>query len=233
MHAVEHAPVHRLQPVAHVRQGARDDDRHRVVEEARAHLLLELARLDPARAERPGRRPQTSRTFTSRRVLLDEEAARLDLVAHQHREELVGGVRVLDVDPHHQPLRRIHRRLPQLLGVHLAEALEARELDADLLREVERRGAQLGERLRLGRLLAERERERRRADDLDEPRVRLAQVRVDRRREQVGGERDALCRRRLLLDHLHLHAVGVVLEHRQRVPVRRQARRAPARRPPA
>jgi hypothetical protein len=48
VHRVEDAPVHRLQPVAHVRQGARDDHAHRVVEKARAHLLLELAPLDPA-----------------------------------------------------------------------------------------------------------------------------------------------------------------------------------------
>ena len=54
VHAVEHAAVHRLQPVAHIRQGARDDDRHRVVEEARAHLLLELARLDAAATQRSG-----------------------------------------------------------------------------------------------------------------------------------------------------------------------------------
>ena len=49
VHRVEHAPVDRLQPVAHIRQRPRDDHAHRVVEEARAHLLLELARLDPAR----------------------------------------------------------------------------------------------------------------------------------------------------------------------------------------
>src|SRR5581483_7981073 len=52
VHAVEDVPVHRLEAVAHVRQRARDDHRHRVVEEARAHLLLELARLDAAGAER-------------------------------------------------------------------------------------------------------------------------------------------------------------------------------------
>jgi hypothetical protein len=52
VHAEEHAAVHRLEPVAHVRERARDDHAHGVVEEARAHLLLELARLDPSRAER-------------------------------------------------------------------------------------------------------------------------------------------------------------------------------------
>ena len=43
-----------LEAVAHVGQRAADDDGHRVVEVARAHLLLELARLDPAGAERAG-----------------------------------------------------------------------------------------------------------------------------------------------------------------------------------
>ena len=52
VHRPEDAAVDGLEPVAHVRQRAADDDAHRVVEVARAHLLLELARLDAARAER-------------------------------------------------------------------------------------------------------------------------------------------------------------------------------------
>jgi len=49
VHAVEHAAVNGLEAVAHVGQRATHDDGHRVVEIARAHLLLELAGLDPAR----------------------------------------------------------------------------------------------------------------------------------------------------------------------------------------
>ena len=61
VHAVEHAAVHRLQAVPHVGQRAADDDVHRVVEEARAHLLLELTLLDPpARRGRLRRRSQTT-----------------------------------------------------------------------------------------------------------------------------------------------------------------------------
>ena len=52
VHPVEDAPVHRLQPVPHIRQCARDDHAHRVVEEARPELLLQVARLDAACAER-------------------------------------------------------------------------------------------------------------------------------------------------------------------------------------
>ena len=54
VHAVEHAAVHRLEPVAHVGKRARDDHAHRVVQEARAHLLLELARLDAADVQAAG-----------------------------------------------------------------------------------------------------------------------------------------------------------------------------------
>ncbi len=45
LHAVEDAPMHRLQPVARVRQGARDDDAHGVVEVGAAHLHLDGHRL--------------------------------------------------------------------------------------------------------------------------------------------------------------------------------------------
>ena len=51
VHRVEHPAVHGLEPVAYIGEGARDDHAHRVVEEARAHLLLDLAGLDPPDAE--------------------------------------------------------------------------------------------------------------------------------------------------------------------------------------
>ena len=40
LHRVEDAPVHRFQPVAHVRQGTGDDDAHGVVQVRAAHLLF-------------------------------------------------------------------------------------------------------------------------------------------------------------------------------------------------
>ena len=52
VHAPEHAAMHGLQAIADVREGAPDDDAHRVVDVARAHLLLELTRLDAAGSER-------------------------------------------------------------------------------------------------------------------------------------------------------------------------------------
>ena len=41
-HIVEDAPVHGLQTVAHVGQGTGDDDRHRIVDVGRLHLLLDV-----------------------------------------------------------------------------------------------------------------------------------------------------------------------------------------------
>src|SRR5205085_7316637 len=52
VHPVEDAAVNRLQTVADVRQRAADDDRHGVVEEARPHFLVELARLDASAGKR-------------------------------------------------------------------------------------------------------------------------------------------------------------------------------------
>src|SRR6476646_11912898 len=100
-------------------------------------------------------------------VLLDEEAPRLDCVSHQRREDLVGGRLLLDLDLDQQALGGIHGRLPELLGVHLAEALEPRDLDA-LLRGVEDTGTEIAEALRDLSFLADGDRERRRADLRDE-----------------------------------------------------------------
>src|SRR5690606_41807211 len=65
------------------------------------------------------------------RVALDELAARLDGVAHERRERLVGGGGVLDGDELEHPRGGVHRGGPELHGVHLAEATVA--LDADAL----------------------------------------------------------------------------------------------------
>ena len=46
VHRVEDPPMHRLEPVAHVRQGARHDHRHGVLEEGGLDLLLDVDQLD-------------------------------------------------------------------------------------------------------------------------------------------------------------------------------------------
>ncbi len=50
---VQNAPVHRLQPVAHIGQRPSDDDRHRVREIGTAHLLFDIDRDNARRAGRP------------------------------------------------------------------------------------------------------------------------------------------------------------------------------------
>ena len=52
VHRVEDAAVHRLQPVAHVRQRAADDHAHRVIEIGALHLLDDRNRLDAGRRRR-------------------------------------------------------------------------------------------------------------------------------------------------------------------------------------
>ena len=177
VHPVEDAPVHGLQPVAHIRQGARDDHAHRVVEEARPELLLQVPRLDAAGAERFEESDIEEANVPC--VLLDEEPARLDLVAHQHRESQVRRGRVLHLDADQHPVGRVHRRLPEILGVHLAEALEAPDLDP-VLGEVESLRAQALEGVGLAPLAAERDPERWRPDQLHEPRVRPGETRIVR-----------------------------------------------------
>src|SRR5215210_925705 len=61
-------------------------------------------------------------------VLLYESFARLDLVAHERREQLVGYRRRLDRDLEQRPVLRVHGRLPELVRVHLTEALEAADV---------------------------------------------------------------------------------------------------------
>src|SRR5690606_35748676 len=63
-------------------------------------------------------------------VALDELAARLDGVAHEGREDAVGGGGVLDGDLLEDARLGVHRGGPELLRVHLAEALVALDRDA-------------------------------------------------------------------------------------------------------
>lgn len=62
-------------------------------------------------------------------VLLDERLARLDLFAHEHGEHLVGVHGVLERDLLERAGLGVHGRLPELVRVHLAEALEAVDVD--------------------------------------------------------------------------------------------------------
>ena len=68
LHVPDDPPVHRLEAVAHVRQGAGHDDGHGVVQEGPLHLLLDLDRLDGA--EERGRPPRRRRGAACRRSSL-------------------------------------------------------------------------------------------------------------------------------------------------------------------
>ena len=100
----------------------------------------------------------------AQRVVLDEAAARLDLVAHQRREDLVGLVGVLDTDLQQRARLRVHRRFPELLRVHLTEPFVALHVEslAALREQLGHGGA---ERRGLAAPLARTDRERLLAGD--------------------------------------------------------------------
>src|SRR5688572_15000700 len=64
-------------------------------------------------------------------ILLDEFAPWFDDIAHEAGEDLVGDVGLCDLDPKERAIGAVQRGLPQLLGVHFAQALVA--LDAEPL----------------------------------------------------------------------------------------------------
>src|SRR6478735_5796894 len=66
-------------------------------------------------------------------VLLDERPTRLDVLTHEHGEDLVGLGGVVERDLQQRAAVLVHRRLAELLVVHLAEALVA--LDRVVLRQ--------------------------------------------------------------------------------------------------
>src|SRR5438132_8352360 len=72
-------------------------------------------------------RPMIINLLHLQRMLLNKVPPRLDLFAHQRAEHLVGLEGVVELDLQHRPLGGVERRLPELVGVHLAQALEARD----------------------------------------------------------------------------------------------------------
>ena len=83
-------------------------------------------------------------------MLLDELPPRLDLVAHEDAEEVVGGAGVVHRDLQERAVGGHQGRVAQLLGVHLAEALETRDLHAPLAAAADR-GQQAAEVVQAGR----------------------------------------------------------------------------------
>src|SRR5689334_5011352 len=174
----------------------------------------------PATTPRPSyvRCPRRSDVDLRReRVVLDEPAPVLDDLAHQLREEHLRLRGVLDRHLLEGARLRIHRRLTELLGVHLAEALEAVEADAGLLADdVEHRVAQRLERERLLHLVAEGHRERRHTGGLDERSVHTQEVAVLGRLEEVAADALRLGQPALRLDGPHTHRALVLVEDLRR-----------------
>ena len=186
VHRVEHAAVDRLQAVAHVGQRPADDHAHRVIE---VRASASPARARAPRCARSGRRAPSA-FHRSRGSDLDIEEphllrVRLDEAPCAARPCRPSGRRRSArrrprrrASPAAASARRVHRRLAQLVGVHLAEALEALQRDA-LPGQLEDRAAQRLERERASRrLLAERDLERRPADLLQQLRVDLDELAV-------------------------------------------------------
>src|SRR5215218_1477045 len=159
------------------------------------------------------RSPASDVDLRRERVVFDERAPVLDDLAHELREQHLGLRGVLDRHLLERARLRVHRGLAQLLGVHLAEALEPVQTDPGLLaHDIEDRVAQRLERRRLLGLVAERHRERRHAGTLDQRRVHAQEAAVLGRLEQVAG--DAMRRRQasLRLDRADAHRRVVLVE---------------------
>src|SRR5688572_2012920 len=143
------------------------------------------------------------------RVVLDELAPGLDAVAHQHREDLRRLQVFADGDLLERAVLGVHRGVEELVGVHLAEALEALQRHA-VAADLEHPRAQLLERQGVVVLLAEHHVERGRAGQLLELLVDLHEACVLGRLEQGALQPVGLGRSRLALDD-HRHDLGVVL----------------------
>src|SRR5215216_2910104 len=149
-------------------------------------------------------------------VVLDELTPWLDAVAHQHREDLVGRARVVDADHLKRPVLGGHRGVEELVGVHLAEPLEALERNA-VAADLEHPGTELLERERVALLLAEHDVERRRSREFLKLAVDPDEARVLGGLEDRASERVSVRRARLALDHLGDDVLAVLLDQLGRI----------------
>src|SRR5678815_6185786 len=128
LHAVQHTAMRGLEAVAYVGQRPPDDYAHRVIHVRTFHLVFDVDRKTIRRCV--WRVHLDVEIPYVERVVLDELPARLDLVAHQRREHLIGFRVILRADLQQRPVFRIHRRRPQRVRIHFAETLVAVHRDA-------------------------------------------------------------------------------------------------------
>ena len=134
---------------------------------------------------------RTSLAFSWMKFLRDSTSSPI-----RRGEDLVGDRGVLDRRPQQRARRRVHRRLLELLPVHLAEALEPVDLDlATLVLGLER--AQRGLVLEVVPLLADVGAEQRRLRDVHEALLHeLRELPVEEREQQRADVRRRRRRRR-------------------------------------
>src|SRR5215470_1775071 len=151
-------------------------------------------------------------------VLLDELAARLHRVAHQDGEDLVSADRILHAHPEQGARLRIHGGLPELLGVHLAQALVALQGDP-ILGGAHDHLDQLVEALRGDFLAVGVDHRARTFVEGRDLRVALEELRVVRRLEQIGAKHGRLGAR-----DMDLGGVAVLPAHQPGAPAFQLAR---------
>src|SRR5436309_5300928 len=131
--AQQKPPRARLQRSKHPKQPRRS--RKPTARRARNGLPIAGGRFEARKRLRYGARHRGRPSNVEpcdQRVLLDEHAPGLDVVAHQLGEDLVCGDPVFDLYFEQTPRLRIHRSLPKLFRIHLSQALVALDRGAAL-----------------------------------------------------------------------------------------------------
>ena len=93
--------------------------------------FIDEGHVEPIRAPQDGLDVEI---FDLESVALDELTPRLNALSHEQAEEPVGLPSVRQRHAQERPMPRIHRGIPQLVGVHLAQSLVARHVHALLAR---------------------------------------------------------------------------------------------------
>ncbi len=135
------------------------------------------------------------------RVGFDELPSRLHLVAHERGEYLIRRRRILEGDIQQRAYVWIHRRLPQLFGVHLTKALEALQVHA-FFGQRQNRGRQLVKAVGLLLFLAHGEQEGGLAQERLHPGKEIAHARELAAGQQLGLKLDFVCHPGPFVGHL-------------------------------
>ena len=92
--------------------------------------LRKMYFLGEARGQGQGQRDDERHEVHQAHGASPSRQLRVDLLTHQRAEQELGFLSLVHRDPHKRAGLGVHGGFPELLGVHLAEALEALQLDA-------------------------------------------------------------------------------------------------------